>query len=299
MSDIKFSVVIPLYNKEQSIVNTVLSVLKQSYQNFEIVIINDGSTDSSVDAVKTIKDERIRLIHQENKGVSAARNRGIKEAKYEWISFLDGDDLWEINHLKEVIVMMDLFPGENIYVTSFEYSDQRAMFKHERKSSVFKVENYFREAIKEELIWTSIIVVNKKCLEQVGAFNINLNRGEDLELWAKLAIKNSIIKSSKVTAVYRINAENRTTLSKNLEKCHYYHFDFDNINEVNQLNYCKIFLFNRISEYILVKDYKTAINLINRYPCIKKVEFIVFFYNFLFKVFYRKFINKNIISRFL
>lgn len=79
MSDIKFSVVIPLYNKQQSIVNTILSVFKQSYQNFEIVIIDDGSTDSSVDAVKSISDERIRLIHQENQGVSAARNRGIKK----------------------------------------------------------------------------------------------------------------------------------------------------------------------------------------------------------------------------
>ena len=73
-----FSVVIPLFNKELSIKNTIQSVLNQSYQNFEILIINDGSVDGSVDIVKNIKDERIRLIHQNNQGVSSARNKGIQ-----------------------------------------------------------------------------------------------------------------------------------------------------------------------------------------------------------------------------
>jgi glycosyltransferase involved in cell wall biosynthesis len=82
-----FSVIIPLYNKELSISNTIQSVLDQTFQNFEIVIVNDGSTDNSVKEVEKFDDKRIRLIHQENKGVSAARNRGIEEAKYEWIAF--------------------------------------------------------------------------------------------------------------------------------------------------------------------------------------------------------------------
>src|SRR5690554_4101955 len=127
-----FSVIIPLYNKELSITNTVQSVLDQTYQNFEIVIINDGSTDNSIKAVESIKDNRIRLIHQENQGVSAARNRGIQEARYNWIAFLDGDDLWEQSHLQEIILMMLKFPDEKVFVTSFEYSDERPMFKHLR-----------------------------------------------------------------------------------------------------------------------------------------------------------------------
>src|SRR5690606_20866460 len=127
-----FSVVIPLYNKELSIRNTIQSVLNQSYQNFEILIINDGSVDGSVDIVKNIKDERIRLNHQNNKGVYSARNKGIQEAKSEWIAFLDGDDLWEINHLEEVIKTMKVHPTEKVYVTSFQYSDPRKMYKHKR-----------------------------------------------------------------------------------------------------------------------------------------------------------------------
>ena len=209
-----FSVVIPLYNKELSIQNTILSVLKQSYQNFEIVIINDGSTDGSVDAVKAINDKRMRLIHQENQGVSAARNRGIKEAKYEWIAFLDGDDLWKSNHLDEIVKMMKVFPENKVYVTSFEFSDKRKMFKHERNNPIFKIENYFKEAVKENLLWTSIVVVYAQCLLDVGGFNVNLNRGEDLDLWARLARRYSIVKSIKNTAIYNIDDIISLTKSK-------------------------------------------------------------------------------------
>ena len=137
-----FSIVIPLYNKELSIKNTIQSVLNQTCQDFEIVVINDGSTDNGVKIVESIKDNRIRLIQQENQGVSAARNRGINEANYDWIALLDGDDLWEVNHLGEINKMMTLFPNEKVYVTSFEYSDKRKMFRHLRKSPIFKIDNY-------------------------------------------------------------------------------------------------------------------------------------------------------------
>ena len=279
MNDIKFSVVIPLYNKGQSIVNTVLSVLNQSYQNFEIVIINDGSTDSSVDAVKTINDERIRLIHQENQGVSAARNRGIKEACYEWIAFLDGDDLWEVNHLEEIIKMMATFPNEKVYVTSFEFSDKRKMFKHERKSSIFKIDNYFKEAIKENLLWTSIVVVHAQCFIDVGGFNVNLNRGEDLDLWARLAKKYNIIKSVVITAIYRIDAENRTSLSKDLKRTHIYYFDISNTTDIYELEYYKSMLFLRLLAYLSCFNFLCFFMLLRKYRDINLMEFLIFVYN--------------------
>ena len=86
------SVVIPLYNKEASIKQSLMSVLSQSYQNFEVVIVDDGSTDNSVAKVEEIQDSRIRLIRQKNGGPSKARNTGVKNAKGEWILFLDADD---------------------------------------------------------------------------------------------------------------------------------------------------------------------------------------------------------------
>ncbi|MCX6184716.1 MAG: glycosyltransferase family A protein, partial [Flavobacterium sp.] len=90
-----FSVIIPVYNKEQFLVHTINSVLNQSFTDFELLLIDDGSTDSSPALLNQFTDERIKLISQNNQGVSAARNLGIKEAKAPYIAFLDADDLWE------------------------------------------------------------------------------------------------------------------------------------------------------------------------------------------------------------
>lgn len=94
------SVVIPLYNKEKQIANTLHSVLRQTFQNFEIVVVNDGSTDNSVQEVEKVNDIRIRIVHQNNAGVSAARNKGIEEARYDIIAFLDADDEWKAEYLE-------------------------------------------------------------------------------------------------------------------------------------------------------------------------------------------------------
>lgn len=256
-----FSVVIPLYNKELSIQNTIQSVLNQTCQDFEIVVINDGSTDDSAKIVEGINDDRIRLIHQENQGVSAARNRGIKEAKYDWIALLDGDDLWETNHLEEINKMMGAFPNEKVYVTSFEYSDGREMFKHPRQTPIFKIENYFKEAIKENLMWTSIVVVHKSCIDEVGGFNERLNRGEDLDLWARLAKQFTIIKSSQVTAAY-----NMEDASLSRGKSIYEKSILSTINLIGLLGderrYFKKMLWNRLKQDIKTLDIPGLIKLL-------------------------------------
>lgn len=95
---IMISVIIPLYNKAHTIVNTLNTVLNQTYHDFEVVIVNDGSTDNGVEVIKqNFNDLRIRIINQKNAGVSAARNRGIQESRGKWISFLDADDEWMPN----------------------------------------------------------------------------------------------------------------------------------------------------------------------------------------------------------
>src|SRR5690606_1064903 len=92
-----------------------------------------------------------------------------------------------------------------VFVTSFEYSDKRPMFRHPRSEPIFKVESYFKEALKEILMWTSIVVVHKSRIQVVGGFDEKLSRGEDLDLWARLAREYQVIKSGKVTAVYNIS----------------------------------------------------------------------------------------------
>ena len=100
MNSIFFSVIIPLYNKEKYIQNTLQSVLNQTFENFEVIIVDDGSTDDGPEKVGLISDCRIRFIRKENGGVSSARNRGIAEARGEYIAFLDADDEWRPHALK-------------------------------------------------------------------------------------------------------------------------------------------------------------------------------------------------------
>lgn len=277
-----FSVVIPLYNKELSIRNTIQSVLDQTCQDFEVVVVNDGSTDKSAAVVEAIEDDRIRLIHQKNQGVSAARNRGIQEARNEWVAFLDGDDLWEKAHLQEISLMMRKFPDEKVFVTSFEYSDKRPMFRHPRSEPIFKVENYFKEALKESLMWTSIVVVHKSCIEVVGGFNEKLNRGEDLDLWMRLASLYNIIKSTKVTAVYRMEAENRSYLTRDIGSTHVFYLDLESLEDVDEIVYCKSLILNRLYQYFRAKDYYSFVFLRKKQSSIKFSEIVVYFLNSFF-----------------
>ena len=115
------SVVIPLYNKEKKIEYTLKSVFTQTFQNFEIVIVDDGSTDNSVEEVEKFTDSRIRLIHQTNAGVSAARNRGIEAASGELIAFLDADDVWMPEYLATQYGLYQKYPECSVYavITNF------------------------------------------------------------------------------------------------------------------------------------------------------------------------------------
>ena len=114
--DIQFSVVIPLYNKEKYVEQTLKSVVGQTYQNFEVVIVNDCSTDNSVDVVKDIDDHRIKIIeHSENKGLSASRNTGINAATYPYIAFLDADDYWDSTYLETILSLIKEYPDESVF----------------------------------------------------------------------------------------------------------------------------------------------------------------------------------------
>lgn len=270
-----FSIVIPLYNKELSIQNTIQSVLEQTYQEFEIIVIDDGSTDNSAKQVREIPDSRIKLVQQRNQGVSAARNRGIKESKFEWIALLDGDDLWEPNHLEEILKMMHEFPDEKVYVTSFKYSNNQTMYKHNRPSLIFKIENYFREALKEKLVWTSIVVIHKSCFDVAGDFNIKLSRGEDLDLWERLARSFDIIKSDTITAIYRVEAENRAceVSNFNIYKSSVYYYDLHKNLTKDEFNYytnriikaCRTLLYNKdIKSFLrLYKKHQPHVSILN------------------------------------
>ena len=117
------SIVIPLYNKEKQIVAALQKVFEQTYQDFEVIIVDDGSTDGSISEVNKFSDSRVRLISQENAGVSMARNKGIENAKGKYIAFLDADDEWDSQYLEEQINLINRYPQCDIFASNY-------IFKH-------------------------------------------------------------------------------------------------------------------------------------------------------------------------
>jgi len=209
-----FSVIIPLYNKELSVRATIQSVLDQTLSDFEIVVVNDGSTDRSLEIIKQFEDKRIHVIEQPNGGVSSARNKGIKESKYEWIAFLDGDDLWKQDHLETLKKMISHYTIYKVFCTSYILSYQA--FPVDSDNSIIVIDDYFEEAIKHHFFWTSVTCIHKAILEDLGGFNTALNRGEDLDLWARIGREYTFVRSKKITAIYRMDAENKTSIGKSI-----------------------------------------------------------------------------------
>lgn len=257
-----FSIVIPLYNKENSILNTIMSILNQSCSDFEVLIINDGSTDKSISIVEEIKDDRIRIISQENQGVSSARNRGINEAKYEWICFLDADDLWKEFHLTTLLEMMRFYSNYKVYTTSFEYSIDKFIFRHKRNKEIFVIENYFEEATKELLICVGSVVIHRDCFKEVGNFNKLLSRGEDKDLWIRLARKYPIVKSQKITMTYRLDAENRSDSRENVKKTYEANVRLKEIKDKRDYKLHKVMIMNKIKKSIILRDWRSFFYLL-------------------------------------
>lgn len=201
MNKILFSVVIPLYNKEKYIARTIQSVLDQTWSYFEIVVVNDGSTDNSVEVVEKFKDERIQIIHQPNNGVSVARNNGMKAAKYNWIAFLDGDDEWKPEFL-ETIRNAILSSSQSYigYATGFlKYNHKNEIYYPKLKyipNEQGKLKNYYKSCFcGQQVITSSSICLNKQLLIEnnlLELFPVGIKRGEDLHAWTCLNLNNDI-----------------------------------------------------------------------------------------------------------
>lgn len=212
------SVIVPLYNKRRHVRRALDSVLAQTFQDFEVVVVDDGSTDGGGDVVREMGDPRIRLIVQENAGVSAARNRGISEARGDLIAFLDADDEWEPHFLETVMSLRARYPHAGLYATAYRYcAGERAW----RPCFVDCIEqgeggvltDYFLAARGQAPVWTSAVVVPKSVFEELGGFPVGVPRGEDRHMWARIALRYPIAWSPVNGAVYHLSADNRACVT--------------------------------------------------------------------------------------
>jgi glycosyltransferase involved in cell wall biosynthesis len=213
-----FSIIIPLYNKENFIKNTIQSVLSQTFADYEIIVVNDGSTDESEAIVRRFNDEKIQIFNQKNQGVSAARNFGIEKSKGKLIAFMDADDFWLPNHLQELSDLYRDYPNCGLYCSRHKIRISKNRFQipyYDAIDSSFRgiLKDYFLSNKPFRITWTSSLAIPKEILESIGGFTLEVTNGQDLELWTKIGIKYPVALTNKTTAIYNFNIEN--SLAKN------------------------------------------------------------------------------------
>lgn len=208
----RFSIIIPLYNKQNYIKKTIDSVFAQTYQEFEVIVVNDGSTDNSLKEALSITDPRVRVIDKSNGGVSSARNRGIQEAKNDWIVFLDADDVLYPNALATYMELHDIYPKIKVLCASIDSSNA----KYPETSKCYLVKDFVKANLYSEmrtgisLCCTGSICIHKDCFAKVGYFSEAYTHGEDLDMWLRLNEEYIFAKSEKVVFFYDLNAENNS-----------------------------------------------------------------------------------------
>lgn len=203
------SIVIPLYNKADSIARTLLSVQAQTIEDYEVVVVDDGSTDGSADVVRSLADRRIRLFSQANAGVSAARNRGIAESRGEYIAFLDADDEWRPGYLATQLSLAGNYPQCDVFAAHYDVRSRDgvctpSVIRHlpfQGEDGV--LDNYFCVAsCSQPPLFTSAVMVRKTAIQGVGGFPVGVRSGEDLLTWARLAVSCKMAYSRRTQAVF-------------------------------------------------------------------------------------------------
>lgn len=202
-----FSVIIPLYNKASYVRKAIESVIEQTYKEWELVVVDDGSIDGSGDIVKAIHDNRIRLVRQDNAGVSAARNRGVAESTAPYICFLDADDWWEPTFLEEMARVIERHPNAGIYGTSYYI-----VKNGKKRIAPIGVDNgfcggeinYCRVYAKTLCmpLTSSSVCIPRKVFDEVGGFPVGIKLGEDFMLWLSIVLKHKVVLLNKSLSNY-------------------------------------------------------------------------------------------------
>jgi len=183
------SIIIPTYNRRQSIGRSIESVLNQTYRDFELIIVDDGSTDNTKELVADFNDERIRYVrHEENKGEAAARNTGIKAARCDYIAYQDSDDEWLPEKLaRQIELLENASPEVGVIYTGFWKAEN-----HKRTYVPFswvsqKNGDIHKELLKGNFIGSPVVLIKKECFNKVGLFDEKLRNLVDWEMWLRVS----------------------------------------------------------------------------------------------------------------
>lgn len=230
MTNSDISVIIPLYNKRETVKRAVLSILNQVPKPAEIIVVDDGSDDASSEIVEHLQENHslIKLVRQQNKGVSAARNRGVKESKTEFVAFLDADDKWLPGYIEKLLQLYRCAPSADVYTLSYKLQDG-ANYHYPKVA----VSTNFKGVIPDfisvyhlgyGLIHSSTVCFRKHFFNELGGFPEGESSGEDLYLWLYAALKGDIAFSNDVQTVLSKEPQNSVLRRKKTVPYHVRYF---------------------------------------------------------------------------
>lgn len=193
MEAIRFSVIVPLYNKGPYVKKALGSILSQTFRNFELIVIDDGSIDDSLSTAKSVLEGcnlRYQLIHQDNSGVSTARNNGVSVSRGEYVCFLDADDWWDPSFLERMDVLIRDYPDAGIYGTNYYYvkSGIERICVQGAETGYIDYCKVYAEGLKMPL-WTGAVSLSRRIFDEMGGFRPHLKLGEDFDLWIQIVLK--------------------------------------------------------------------------------------------------------------
>ncbi|MBG44204.1 MAG: glycosyl transferase [Aequorivita sp.] len=279
----KFSVVISVYNKEKYIADTLKSVLAQTFTDFEVVILNDGSTDNSEAEILKFNDPRIRYFSQENKGASAARNFTVQQAKTEYIALMDADDYWYPFYLAEQDRLTNEFPEESVFATATEIKRNGKIFKNSYSLPTIAnnavIVDYFEASQLDSVLLSISTVLKKEVFENVGWYDLKIKSGEDTDLYVRIGLKYKVVFSPKVCAIYVVRKNSLFKSVKKLEEKA--NFEAYEVFEKDNPALKKFLDLNRYSLCILAKmegnkeAFKKNFQKINQENLSKKQQFLL------------------------
>ena len=224
IDSLMFSVIIPAYNKELYIKESVESVLAQTFHGFELVIIDDASTDKTLEIVKGFNDKRIKIYSRNKPGSGgyAARNLGVKRASNDWIAFLDADDTWRDDHLETVFKIIQKYDCDIVTTAGIKVDNEgRKYFKGHRYDGLISRSELLCVLAEKDLFLTNSIVLKKSSFLDADGFRENVSkRGSDYDLWLRLALTERFYVSSEQTAIYNYYASGVVKQKSNLNGFH-------------------------------------------------------------------------------
>ncbi len=208
---LKISVVIPTYNSEKTIKETIDSVLNQTFADFELIIINDGSQDSTLDIVSQIQDSRLKIFSFENAGGNVSRNRGLHQATGEFVSFLDADDIWTPDKLANQLKALQENVDAKVAYSWTDYIDENGDFLFSGTHNTFNGDVYEKLLVNNFLENGSNPLIYRKALIELAGFDESLKAAQDWDMWLRLAAKYNFVGVPSVDILYRVSANSLST----------------------------------------------------------------------------------------